>query len=129
MFTVIVEAEFHAAHHVRLADGTDEEPHGHDWIVRAHFAGAELDEVGMVIDFELARTTLRSVIRPLDGSDLNGHTALDGLNPTAEVVARFVLNGLVASGLESVNRVELTEAPGCVASYARPRFDDGPRDA
>ncbi len=120
MFTIVVEAGFHAVHSVRFADGTVEDPHGHDWVVRAHFASVELDDNGMVIDFGRAQATLRSVVEPLDECDLNSHAALEGLNPTAEVVARFVLEGLLAAGLGSVRRVEVTEAPGCAACYETP---------
>ena len=120
MFTIVVEAGFHAVHSVRFADGTVEDPHGHDWEVRAHFACVELDDTGMVVDFSRAQAALRSVVEPLDECDLNSSAALEGLNPTAEVVARFVLEGLLATGLGSVSRVEVTEAPGCVACYEAP---------
>jgi 6-pyruvoyltetrahydropterin/6-carboxytetrahydropterin synthase len=120
MFTVVVEEEFSAVHRVRLADGTVEAPHGHDWVVRAHFARLSLDDSGMVIDFGEARAALRSIIEQFHGCDLNDCAGLAGASPTAEVLARLVLERLLSAGLGAVCRVEVTEAPGCVASFERP---------
>jgi len=117
MYTITVEAGFYALHRVRLLDTSLEESHGHDWIVRAHFTRAELDDVGMVLDYDQARAGLESVLAPLRGANLNESKALAGLNPTAEVVATYVFEGLLRLGFASARRVEVTEAPGCVAMF------------
>lgn len=117
MYTVIVEGAFSALHQVRLGDGTLEPPHGHDWLVRAHFARSELDEAGMVVDFSKAQSALRSVLAGLDHADLNSHKGLAGKNPTAEVVARYVFDRVSERGPSVLRRIEVTEAPGCVATY------------
>ena len=41
MYTVSVEARFSAVHRVSLPDGGIERAHGHDWLVRVHFAADE----------------------------------------------------------------------------------------
>jgi len=94
-----------------------ETPHGHDWRVRAFFTKSQLDDAGMVIDFGEAQAALRSAVGSFDGTDLNAHPALRGANPTAEVVAKHIYDGLFAAGLSSLRRVEVTEAPGCVAIF------------
>ena len=117
MFTIIVECGFSAIHQLRLPGGTLEPRHGHDWIVRAHFSRATLSDAGMVIDFADAQAALRSVIEPLQYADLNSFEPLSGLNPTAEVVAKFIFDRLTRPGFDSLRRVEVTEAPGCIAAY------------
>jgi len=39
------------------------------------------------------------------------------MNATAEVVAKVIFGGLHATGLDCLRRVEVTEAPGCIAIY------------
>ena len=120
MFTIMVEARFSAVHRVRYADGTVEDPHGHDWRVRAFFTKPELDDAGMVIDFGEAQAALMSAVGDFDGTDLNAHPALRGANPTAEVMAKHLFDRLTADGLSALRCIEVTEAPGCVASFEHP---------
>ncbi|MBI4719175.1 MAG: 6-carboxytetrahydropterin synthase [Planctomycetes bacterium] len=120
MFTVTVEAGFCALHRLRLADGAWEPGHGHDWHVRATFSRPGLDDRGMVVDFHDVQQRLREIVGALHHGNLNEHHAFAELSPTAEVVARFVYEQLRAAGLECVRRVEVTEAPGCVAGYEPP---------
>ncbi len=119
MFTIVVEAGFSAAPRVRYLDGTVEEPHGHTWRVRAFFSRSHLDGVGMVIDFGEAQTALHSAVNELEKTDLNTHPALAGWNPTAEVVAKHLFDCVLAAGISTLRRVEVTEAPGCVAIFER----------
>ncbi len=117
MYTISVEAGFSAQHHLRFRDGALERPHKHEWAVRAHFAHPALDEVGMVLDFSRVREALESVVARLRGTDLNKHADLEGQNPTAEFVAKYIFERLAGCGFSSIVRVEVTEAPGCVAIF------------
>lgn len=119
MFTIVVEAEFSAEHRVRYPDGTAEEPHSHAWRVRAFFSRPHLNDVGMVMDFGEAQTALRFSVNELEDTDLNTHPALRGANPTAEVVAKHLFDRMLAAGVSTLRRVEVTEAPDCVAIYER----------
>ena len=119
VFTVVVEAEFSATHRVRYPDGTVEEPHGHAWRVRAFFSRSDLNDVGMVVDFGEAQAALRSAVNELENTDLNAHPALRGANPTAEIVAKHLFDRVFAAGVSTLRRIEVTEAPGCVAIYER----------
>lgn len=125
MYSVSVEVGFSAVHSVKLRDGTFESQHGHEWRVRVYFMRADVDETGMVVDFQDARSALESVTAKLHHTDLNEHAGLGGRNPTAEVVARYIFERLAELGLSTIQRVETTEAPGCVASYepAGPNVD------
>lgn len=119
MYEVSVEARFSAAHRVRLPNGELEPVHGHDWQVMAVFAGAKLDEWGMLVDFVLAQEKLEAVIGRLNHTDLGECPSMQGLNPTAEHVAKIVFAGLAEDErLQPVlHRVRVTEAPGCRAVY------------
>ena len=127
MYTVVVEGIFSAVHRLRLLDGTIEPTHGHDWHVRVYFSRAVLDEADMVIDFAQAQSSLQSVVAQLHHTDLNRHEAFSGRNPTAEVVAKHVFDRMVAKGLSTTRRVEVTEAPGYVAAFERAMPIESPR--
>ena len=119
MYSVIVEAGFSATHHIRLHDGTEEPRHGHDWRVRVTFAKPSLDELGMVIDFAEAMRVLEEVVKQLDYCDLNETPMFRGKNPTAEIVAEWIFHRIIEFGASSIERVEVMEAPGCLAIFER----------
>lgn len=122
MYECRVQAGFFAVHQVRLADGTLEPLHGHDWKVQAVFAGPQLDAAGMLVDFVAAQGALQDVLRSLHQTELNAAPPLSGLNPTAEHVARTVFEQLQKRlpgfGLAAVY---VEEAPGCIAGYLAAR--------
>lgn len=117
-YSITVEGGFSATHRLRLADGSVEPVHGHDWRVVATFSSAELDAASMVVDFHRAQEVLCRVLAPLHLSNLNTAPLLGGCNPTAEIVARRIYASLAAAGLP-VWSVAVTEAPGCVARFGR----------
>ena len=117
MYVVSVEAGFRAAHGVRYPDGRQEVLHEHDWRVCAYWSRPELDEAGMVIDFEHAQPALARVVGELEGQNLNTSPVLAGANPTAEQVAAHVYHRLVEELGPSVEAVAITEAPGCRAIF------------
>lgn len=119
MYRIVVESQFSATHHLRLHDGTEEPRHGHDWKVRVTFSRNQLDDFGMVIDFAEARRVLNLVLDRLHFRDLHEPGLFDRQNPTAEVVAEWICGRIVELGADSVEQVEITEAPGCVAVYSR----------
>jgi 6-pyruvoyltetrahydropterin/6-carboxytetrahydropterin synthase len=121
MYEVSVQAQFSAAHRLRLSDGSFEPPHGHDWHVTVTFAGEELDAIGVLVDFVAAEARLRCVVAQLHHTDLNACPAMRGLNPSAEHVARVIFE-LMSQDAEldrTLQRVRVTEAPGCAATYVR----------
>ena len=125
MFTITVETTFSATHQLKLHSGALEPRHGHDWIVRAYFTRADLDDHGMVLDFEEARETLNRVVGELHHTDLADHPGFAGLNPTAEVVAKHVFDRIRGAAHTVLRRVEVVEAPNCVACYEPPSASSG----
>ena len=120
MYSIAVDATFSAVHRVQLPNRAVEPLHGHDWGVRAWFAQPELGESGMVVDFSAARATLEGILADLQAKNLNEIDPLSRQNPTAEVLAKYLFERIRAAGVTSVCRVEVKEAPGCLAAYEAP---------
>ena len=118
MFELTVETEFCAAHAIEIA-GQCEAMHGHNWHVTATVAAPSLDDDGLVCDFHELERQLRSIIAPLENTDLNTTPPFDNMNPTAEHVALHIGRELAATLPTHVQlqSVSVTEAPRCRATY------------
>ena len=121
VYEVLVDAEFTARHGIRLPDGTVEPSHAHAWRVTVRYAGAELDECGLLIDFEAVKSDLGELVAELNGADLDAAPIMRGLSPTAEHVARVIFDEMSkrGGGVDRLCGVRVTEAAGCVAGYCR----------
>jgi 6-pyruvoyltetrahydropterin/6-carboxytetrahydropterin synthase len=121
MFEVTYETTFCATHRLTREGQAIEPIHGHDWRVEAVAAGADLDAIGVVLDFEHLKTAVGEVAARFHYRDLNEQAGLGGASPSAEVVARHffqeVRKGLGPEG-RLLRRVRVWEAPGCSASYS-----------
>jgi len=120
-FEITVEDFFSACHSVLLPGGSYEPSHVHDWRVRVTFRAGALNEAGFVVDFVEAQAALRRVCAELDGGDVNARTKFT-TGASAERVAQWLAERLPtymgdSAGPARVHRVEVTEAPGCVAAY------------
>ncbi|GJM25592.1 MAG: 6-carboxy-5,6,7,8-tetrahydropterin synthase [Phycisphaerae bacterium] len=119
LFEASVEATFSAAHQVHLPDGSLEPLHGHDWHVTATFTCERLDECGFVVDFIAAERCLAKIAEQLHHTNLNDAPLMAGKNPSAEIVAQVIFDQLALDETLSptLDRVRITEAPGCTATY------------
>jgi 6-pyruvoyltetrahydropterin/6-carboxytetrahydropterin synthase len=118
MYELRVEREFCAAHAITM--GGEREPvHGHNWRVTVVVAGEALDAEGLLCDFHDLERRVDQVIDPLRDTDLNCTPPFDEVNPTAEQIARHIADALAGSLPDTVrvDRVSVTEAPGCEATY------------
>ncbi len=118
MFEVSVADSFIAKHAVTIA-GVDETPHEHDWQVVAIVGNETLDDDGLVVDFLQLEESLKTILSTLDGTDLNTNSALQGKNPSTEIVAMYIAKELekrVVSPARLLS-IHLTEAPNCIATY------------
>ena len=123
MFELTLTTTFSAAHAL-VIQGVREPVHGHDWQVEVRCRGAELDQDGLLCDFHALESQLERVVAPFRTADLNASKAFEGLNPSAEHVARHIGRAL-APGLPAgvvLQSVSVTEAPGCRAAWLP---DDG----
>ena len=89
-------------------------------------AGERLDGEGLLCDFHAVEGVLKGLTGRFHNRNLNEVPPFDRENPTAELVARHLAEGL-AQGLTGlgggawVESVTVTEAEGCRATYRRAR--------
>ena len=124
MFAIEVQGVFCAAHQLRLADGTLESVHGHNWQVTVRVEAGELDEIDTVMDFHPLEAALGAICRGWNNSHLNEIEPFKStINPSAERVAeqigRLLMPTVVQAtrGRARVAEVRVTEAPNCVALW------------
>lgn len=119
MYELIVERVFHAAHALRLCDGSTEPRHAHDWRVEMRIARPDLDAIDLAMDFHELERLADAALAPLRDATLNELGAFAELNPSAERVAEYIFNALQPALPDEVRLVSITvtEAPGCRAVY------------
>ena len=119
MFEVTVSAYFAASHQLRRADGSYEPRHTHDWQVKVTYAGDELNDAGVLVDFVAVRARLSEVLAALQERHLNELAAFATSGPSAESVAAHIAAGLVTEAMPgaTLRHVEVEEEPGCLARY------------
>ena len=89
MFEVTVEETFAAGHALRNYHGKCENVHGHNYKIRAKLEGEQLDEAGLLVDFNDVKRVLNEIIDRVDHKFLNDVAPFDTLNPSAENMARW----------------------------------------
>ena len=89
MFEVSVERSFAAGHALRGYRGKCENVHGHNYKVRVTLTGADLDSIGLLVDFVEVKRLMQQIIDRLDHQFMNDIPPFDQLNPSAENLARY----------------------------------------
>ena len=121
MFEVFVKTHFSAAHRLVNYQGDCAHLHGHNWDVLVTLGTADLDELGLAVDFRELKQALNRLLGELDHTELNQHPELGVVNPTCEIVARFLYRRLAAhfTGAHKarVLRVQVSETPGVGVIY------------
>lgn len=123
MFTIFKDHTFAAAHSIRGHQGECQHLHGHNYRVRVHVAAAELDALGMVIDFADLKTVVGEVVDPFDHRVINDIPPFDQRNTTAELLSQYVFDEVDRrlagrdGGRARVARVEVWENETACAVY------------
>ncbi|HEY1424881.1 MAG TPA: 6-carboxytetrahydropterin synthase QueD [Candidatus Acidoferrum sp.] len=89
MFEVSVEETFSSGHALRGYKGKCENVHGHNYRVRITLSGAQLDSIGLLLDFTELKRVLRGIIGVLDHQFLNDLDPFKTVNPSAENLAKY----------------------------------------
>ena len=89
------EATFRARHALTSYLGKPEESHEHRWRVAIRVGTDRLNEEGYAVDFHAVHRAVAESVKPLDGSDLNGHHEIGSPTPSAERVAEVIATWLV----------------------------------
>jgi len=104
-----------------LPNGSKEPLHDHDWVVTASVGSEELDETGVVMDFEVLKAKLSHITDELENTVLGEVECFSQNNPSAENVARHVyglLCGRLPKGVK-LRGIKVVEEPGCVAEFSK----------
>ena len=121
MYEIEVKVAFEAAHLIRGYAGKCARLHGHNWEVTAIVRGAELDELGMLIDFKILKSELKKVLDEFDHRFLNELEPFITENPTAENLARKVFERLstaeVFNGTTKLHGIKVCESPNSSVTY------------
>lgn len=117
MFEVKITRDFAAAHRVEDYPGNCERLHGHNWKVEVIARSAELDGLGMVMDFRKLKEITDRVLDRLDHEYLNEVEPFTRLNPTAENIAKYIYFEVSKGAV--IHRVNVFETETSVASYFR----------
>jgi 6-pyruvoyltetrahydropterin/6-carboxytetrahydropterin synthase len=121
MFEVTIEETFAAGHALRNYRGKCENVHGHNYRCQVTVEGAELDSVGLLVDFVELKRVVHGVLDRLDHTWLNDFPPFDVLNPSAENIAKYiydeVFEGLKAKTGIRVGSIRLWETDTSLATY------------
>lgn len=117
MYEVTVTAQFSAAHQLRGHAGPCKNLHGHNWTVEAAFASQKLDEHGMVVDFHHVKAQLDRLMNMLDHKIINEVPPFTEWNPTAERLAEWFFNELLAGLTVPPSYVTIYETDTAWATY------------
>lgn len=123
MYEVKILTEFSAAHQLRGFQGSCEKLHGHNWKIEICVMGEQLDKTGLLIDFRVLKNHTKAILSNMDHSFLNDFGPFRDLNPSSELIARYIfdeLSKLINSSSISVSRVSAWESDSSRASYFKP---------
>src|SRR2546430_16100726 len=95
-FEVMIERNFSSAHQLRGYNGKCENLHGHNYKIEIYARGSELDNIGLLVDFVELKESADDLVTYLDHKNLNELEPFIKENPSAENVARFILERLAA---------------------------------
>jgi 6-pyruvoyltetrahydropterin/6-carboxytetrahydropterin synthase len=121
MFTITVENTFAAQHQLTMHDGRTEPLHSHDWIVTTAVSATKLDKTGLTLDFNQIKEKVEKIIAPLSKAKLEELTCFQGINTSAENLAKYIftkVEPLLPANVK-LKYVEVCEAPGCRAKFSK----------
>lgn len=123
MYEIGVVAQFEAAHRLVGEFGPAARMHGHTYRLEVIVRGERLDESNVLYDIGRLRQEVDALAGRLSYRDLNDVPELEGINTTAEAMARFcweqLAPGLGGGGLASL-AVRVWESPQVWAGLDAP---------
>ena len=120
MYEILVKGDFSSAHNLRGYKGRCEELHGHNWKVEARFEKADLNDIGISVDFTKLKSMLKDILKKLDHTHLNKISIFKKENPSAENIARFIyltLKGHIKEKGLSLKSISVWESETSRAAY------------
>ena len=119
-FEVMIARNFSSAHQLRGYKGKCENLHGHNYKIEIYARGNELDHVGLLVDFVELKAAADEVVQYLDHRNINELPPFIELQPSAENLAKYVLEK-ISSRIDDdrvrIYKVRCFETPTSVATY------------
>jgi 6-pyruvoyltetrahydropterin/6-carboxytetrahydropterin synthase len=119
-FEVMIERHFSSAHQLRGYKGKCENLHGHNYKIEIYARGSELDHIGLLVDFVELKAAADEIVQYLDHRNLNELPPFDELQPSAENLAKYILEHVAARVDDErarIYKVRCFETPTSVATY------------
>ena len=119
MYELVIQVDFAAAHNLRGYCGECENLHGHNWKLDIYLRSEKLDDLGMVMDFKVAKEHISAILDTIDHKYLNEVDYFREVNPTTENIARFMSEQLAKKLPDGVgvDRITVWESDRCGATY------------
>ena len=120
MYELKILTSFAAAHCLREFKGKCESLHGHNWKIEVFVRSADLNDIGLAIDFKEIKKATNDALEELDHTNLNDLPAFQLENPSSENIARYlyrVLSEQLNQGSVRVHKVTAWESDDACASY------------
>ena len=92
VYRLRIESHFDAAHKLIGYQGKCAELHGHTWKVEVFVVGEKLNDVGILVDFNVLKERLSKIVGRLDHKLLNDLEEIG--NPTCENLSKYVFENL-----------------------------------
>ena len=118
MYTISVTTTFRAGHQLKFS-ASAEPYHIHDWLVEAAVGGEELDNNGMLFDFNRLKKILDEIVSPFNDKKLEDLQCFKNINTSAENIAKYIFCQIKQRLPINVSPlyIEVTETAGCKAKY------------
>ncbi len=119
MYRLTVFDYFSSAHQLKGYRGRCEAVHGHNWKVEAEVEGEVIDDIGLLMDFKLLKKILKDVIDRLDHVLLNDLEEFRNVNPSSELIAKYVyrqMKDMLISGVR-LSSITVWESENAMAKY------------
>ncbi len=120
MYEIKVITHFAAAHQLKDFGGKCEQLHGHNWKVEVTLRGEDLNDEGLLIDFQELRDITNGILKELDHTFLNELPAFKDKNPSSENIAAYIfkeLHNRLNDNHLDITKVAAWESDSACASY------------
>jgi 6-pyruvoyltetrahydropterin/6-carboxytetrahydropterin synthase len=106
MFELKILNHFSAAHQLTMVGEKCENLHGHNWRVEVCVKGKRLNKAGVLVDFGIIKTHVKTIMKRLDHQFLNELPYFENNPPSSENIAIYIADNLK----------EMIDVPGVVVS-------------
>ncbi|WP_419659731.1 QueD: queuosine biosynthesis protein [Desulfosarcina variabilis str. Montpellier] len=120
MFELKILNHFSAAHQLTMVGEKCENLHGHNWRVEVYVKGERLNEAGVLVDFGIIKTHVKTIMKRLDHKFLNELPFFENDQPSSENLAIYIAKSLQEMIDEPgvvVSRVTTWESDNACATY------------